>query len=116
MVIMSVVLRNITLRLYTHGTGDPGITVLKQWDRHPATVATIPFPDVSVHTGLPMMTLKPFELGDHHLAGRDQRKALSVGKGGRLEGLGEARIGSGFLGRIVRSSDNKALNHFPGVV
>ena len=63
-----------------------------------------------------MMTLKPFELGDHHFAGWDQRVALSVGKGGRLEGLGEARIGSGFLGRIVRSSDNKALNHFPGVV
>jgi hypothetical protein len=63
-----------------------------------------------------MMTLKPFELGDHHLAGWDQRVALSVGKGGSLEGLGEARIGSSFFGRIVRSRDNQALNHFPGVL
>ena len=63
-----------------------------------------------------MMTLKPFELGDHHLAGWDQRVALSVGKGGRLESLGEARIGSSFFGRIVRSSDDQALNHFSGVL
>src|SRR6516164_7724598 len=61
-----------------------------------------------------MMTLKPFELGDHHLAGWDQR--VSVGKGSRLEDFGEARIGSSFFGRIVRSSDNQALNHFPGVL
>ena len=62
------------------------------------------------------MTLKPFEFGDHHLAGWDQRVALSVGKGGPLEGLGKARIGSSFFGRIVRSSDNQALNHFSGAL
>jgi hypothetical protein len=62
------------------------------------------------------MTLKPFELGDHHLAGWDQRVALSVGKGGSLEGLGEARIGSSFFGRIVRSRDNQTLDHFSGVL
>ena len=92
------------------------IPLVGLWDRHPATVATIRFPDVSVHTGLPMMTLKPFELGDHHPAGWDQRVALSVGKGSHREGLGEARIGSSFFGRIVRSSDNQPLNHFPGVL
>jgi hypothetical protein len=63
-----------------------------------------------------MMTLEPFELGDHHLAEWDQRVALSVRKGGRLEGLGEARIGSSFFGRIVRSSDDRVLNHFSGVL
>jgi hypothetical protein len=63
-----------------------------------------------------MMTLKPFELGYHHLTGWDQRVALSVGKGGCLEGLGEARIGSSFFVRIVRTSKNQALNHFPGVL
>jgi hypothetical protein len=63
-----------------------------------------------------MMALKPFELGDHHLAGWDQRVAPSVGKGGSLEGLGEARIGISFFDRIVRSRDNQALNHFPGVL
>ena len=62
------------------------------------------------------MTLKPFELGDHHLAGWDQRVALSVRKGGHLEGLGEARIRSSFFGRIVRSSDDQPLNHFSGML
>jgi hypothetical protein len=63
-----------------------------------------------------MMTLKPFELGDHDLAGWDQRLALSVGKGGSLESLGEARIGISFFGRIVRSRDNLALDHVRGVL
>jgi len=107
MVIINVVLPNITLRLYTNRTGDPEITILKPLcrlihlvgmrDRCPATIATIRFLDVSVHTRLPMMTLKPFELGDHHLAGWDQRVGLTVGKGGRLEGLGEARTGGSFF-------------------
>ena len=62
-----------------------------------------------------MMSLKPLELCDHHLAGRDQYVTVLIGKGARQESLGKARIGRGFVGRITRSGD-QAVNHFAGLL
>jgi|SRR6516225_4944132 hypothetical protein len=62
------------------------------------------------------MSLEPLELCDHRLAGRDQYVTVLVGKGARQESLGEARIRSGFVGRIERSSDDKAMNHRAGML
>jgi hypothetical protein len=73
-------------------------------------------PSLSVHAGLLMMRLKPLELRDHDLARRDQWFAVLVGKGGGHEDLDETRIGSGFLGRIVGTSDDQALYHVSGVL
>src|SRR5271169_3853399 len=63
-----------------------------------------------------MMSLEAFELRDHHLAGWDQRVPFLVREGARHEDLGKARIGSGFLGRIVRSSDDQVVNHLSGML
>src|SRR5229473_1377861 len=74
------------------------------------------FAGLSVHAGLLMVALEPLELRDHHLAGWDQHIAVLVGKGARQKGLGKARIGNRFLGRIVGSSDDQAVNHSSGVL
>jgi hypothetical protein len=55
-------------------------------------------------------------LCDHHLAGRDQYVTVLIGKGARQESLGKARIGSGLVGRIARSGDDQAVNHFAGLL
>ena len=70
----------------------------------------------SVQAGLLMMPLESFELRDHHPAARDQHVAVLVGKGARSVGLGKARIGGGFLCRIVRSRDDQPVNHASGVL
>src|SRR5271163_3699566 len=63
-----------------------------------------------------MMSLEAFKLRDYHLAGWDQRVPFLVRESARHEDLGKARIGSSFLGRIVRSSDDQVVNHLSGVL
>ena len=63
-----------------------------------------------------MMSLEAFELRDHHLAGWDQRVPFLVREGARHEDLGKARIGSSFLGRIVRSNEDQVVNHLAGAL
>ena len=63
-----------------------------------------------------MMPLEAFELRDHHLAGWDQRAPVLVRESARHEDLGKARIGSSFLGWIVRCSDDQVVNHLTGVL
>ena len=59
--------------------------------------------DLSVHAGLQMMLLEPFELHDHHIAGRNQHVPFGVEDRTRHEHLDKARIGDTLLLRIVRS-------------
>ena len=70
---------------------------------------------LSVHAGFLMMSLEAFELRDYHLACWDQRVSVLVRERARHEDLGKARIGSRFLGRIVRSSDDQVVNYFSGL-
>jgi hypothetical protein len=53
-----------------------------------------------------MMPLEPFELRDHHRAGRDQRVTV-VRVGIRQEGLDKAPIGSNLVGPVIRGGNNQ---------
>jgi hypothetical protein len=63
----------------------------------------------SLHTGLLMMPLQAFELRDHYFARWDQRVTVLARESARHEEPGKARIGSSFLGRIVRGGDDQVV-------
>jgi hypothetical protein len=73
-------------------------------------------PGSSVHAGLLMVSLKPFELRDYHLAGRGQRLAVLAWEGARQEHLGKASIRSRRLIRIVNGGKDQVANHFSCVL
>jgi hypothetical protein len=63
-----------------------------------------------------MMSLQTFELRDHYLARWDQRVTVLARESARHKDPGKARIGSSFLGRIVRGRDDHVVNHCAGVL
>src|SRR5436190_10893582 len=60
-----------------------------------------------------MVSLEPFELLDHHGAGRERVRVL-VWKSGRQENLGKARICSRCLARVLSGGGDEVVNDLSG--